>query len=248
MRVSIVSIALAAMFLTALPLAAVADPTPPPSMAVTGSGSVHYAPDIAHLSLGVRAQSASAAAAAKSVNERAQAVIEAVRKLGIADADIATSNYTIEYQPPQQGDAGDPPPVTVQPMPTARKPLPQGGSYVATEEIDVQTSVAKAGSVLDASVGAGSNQTYGISFDTSQRSALYKEALARAVADARSQAEVLAKAAGVSIAGVQSISAGGASVMPAMRGVAAMALATNAPVMAGTGTVDASVEIVFRLR
>jgi uncharacterized protein YggE len=70
------------------------------------------------------------------------------------------------------------------------------------------------------------------------------------VSDARAQAGVLARAAGVSIAGVQSISAGGPSPMPMTQSVfrmAAVAMAP-APVMGGTGTIQASVEIVFRIR
>ena len=241
------SLVTASLLAMALPAGASADTNSanPPLMSVAGSGSVKFAPDIARLSLGVRAESPSAAAAAKSVNGRAQAVIDAMRKLGIADSGITTSNYTIDYQPPQ--DAA-PDQVQSQAMSVAPRPAPPHGTYVATEEIDVQTSVAKAGSVLDASVAAGSNQTYGISFDTSERSTLYREALGRAVADARAQAEVLAKAAGVSIVGIQSISAGGSEVQP-LRGVAMMAAAApNAPVMGGTGTVDASVDVVFKIK
>ena len=218
-----------------------ADQPSPPTIGVSGTGSVHYAPDIANLSLGVRAESPSAASAAKSVNARAQSVIDAVRALGIADAAIATSNYTIDYQPPQQPDTGN------QTMSVARKPLATG-TYVATETIDVKTAIGKAGAVLDAAVAAGSDETYGISFDTSQRQALYREALARAVADARSQAEILAKAAGVDIAGVQSISAGGGTPTPMFRAAALEVAAPSPPVMGGTGSVDATVSVVFKIR
>src|SRR5437899_915432 len=129
-----------------------ADQPPPPSISVTGTGTVHYSPDIARISLGVRGESSTAAAAAKSVNTRAQAVIDALHKLGLSDANIATSGYSIEYQPPRQPDGPPEPmpapaPNQVQTMSTVRKPLPSSGTYVATETIDVRTSIAKAGSV-----------------------------------------------------------------------------------------------------
>jgi len=222
--------------------AARADQPAPPTISVNGTGSVRYAPDIAHLSLGVRAESPSAASAAKSVNARALAVINAVRGLGIADADITTSNYTIDYQPPQQSDAGS------QTMSVARKPPVAAGTYVATETIDVKASIAKAGAVLDAAVAAGSDETYGISFDTSQRQALYRLALARAVADARSQAEILARAAGVDIGGVLSISAGGGVPTPMVRSASFEMAAPAAPVMGGMGTIDATVSVVFKIK
>lgn len=237
----------AAAIVLSVPLAARADAPPVPTMSVTGSGAVTYQPDIARISLGVRAESPSAAAAANMVNARAASVIAALHKLGIADADMTTSDYSIQYQPPNDGY---PQPVEGAPNATTsvapRRPV-QLGSYVASETIDVKSSLAKAGPVLDASVAAGANQTNGISFDTSERTALYREALARAVADARAQAEILAKAAGVSIAGIESISAGGAPgpIQPMVR---MSALAAPAQVMGGTGEVDASVEVVFKIR
>ena|SRR5438132_5891591 len=226
-----------------------ADQPAPPSISVTGTGTVHFSPDIARISLGVRGESSTAAAAAKSVNTRAQAVIDALRKLGLADANIATSGYSIEYQPPRQPDGPPQPmpaPNQVQTMSTARKPLPGSGTYVATETIDVKTSIAKAGSVLDAAVLAGANETYGLSFDTSSREALSRQALARAVADARSQADILAKAAGVSIAGIQSINMGGGP-QPMFRAMA-MAASAEPPVMGGTGSIDISVNVIYRIK
>lgn len=221
------------------PLAANGDSSPAQTITVTGNASVSYAPDIALISLGVRAQSASASAASKSVNQRVSTVIAALHRVGISDADITTSNYTIEFQPSQipesfQPTSGDPPAIM-------RRPLP-GPVYVADESIDVRAPIAKAGTVLDAAIAAGANQSYGLAFDTSQRTALYREALSRAVEDARAQAEVLARAAGVALGAIQTISVGGGQAGP----VAMMRLAApNAQVLGGTGTVDASVEVVY---
>jgi uncharacterized protein len=247
---SIIAITAAAAAVTFSLHPAVADQTAPPSISVSGTGSVKYSPDTASMSLGVRAESSSAAAAAKSVNSRAQSVIDTLRGLGIAEGNITTSNYSIEYQPPQQGDGGPVPmpvPNQVQTMSIARKPLAPSGTYVANETIDVKSPISKAGAVLDAAVSAGANETYGLSFFTSQRATLVRVALARAVADARSQAEILAKAAGVNIAGIQSIRVGGGQPQPMVR--EAMAMAGPAPpVMGGTGTVDVSVDVVYRIK
>lgn len=237
------AVAIAAIVLTA-PLAARAESANLPTLTVTGSGAVTYQPDIARISLGVRAESTSAAASANMINARAASVIAALRKLGIVDADIATSDYSIQYQAP---DNSDPQPMPVQPNSTAPARSARQGTYVATESIDVKTALSKAGQVLDAGVASGANETNGISFDTSARTALYREALSRAVADARAQADILAKAAGVTIAGIQSISvgAGPGPIQPMMRLAAA---AEPAQVMGGTGEVDAQVDVVFRIR
>lgn len=233
---------------------ALADPAPPQTLSVNGSGSWDYAPDIARESFGVRAESASAAAASRSVNERAQAVIAALRKMGIADRDIGTTGYSIQYQPPDvsaqpaisEGVTTTAPPAGQAGFPgEMHRPLPPRGTYVATETIDVKSLLDKAGAVLDAAVGAGANETYGLTFDTSARDLLYRKALARAVASARAQAEILAQAAGVTIAGVQSISAGGNQVMPMFRMATADAAAQ---VLGGTGTITATVDIVYRIK
>jgi len=234
-----------AISLTGLCAPALADPAQPPTISVGGSGSVSYAPDIARISFGVRAQSASAAAAANMVNARAASVIGALRKAGVADADIATSDYTIQYQAPDNGDAQPVNSPNASMSVAPKKPVQ--GYYVATETIDVKTSIAKAGPVLDAGVSAGADETYGISFDTSERTTLYREALSRAVADARAQAETLAKAAGVSIAGILSISVG-SSPGPIEPMVRMAAMSPAATIMGGTGTVDATVQVVYRIK
>jgi uncharacterized protein len=227
------------------PICARADSPPPPTITVNGSGSATYQPDIARISLGVRAESASAAASANMVNARAASVIAALRKLGIADADIATSDYSIQYQPPDNSGAQ---PMGVEPNATSVAPRrPAQGTYVATESIDVKTAIAKAGQVLDAGVASGANETNGIAFDTSARTSLYREALSRAVADARAQAEILAKAAGVTLGGIQSIDVGSGSgpIQPMVR---MAAVAEPAQILGGTAEVDASVEVVFRIK
>jgi uncharacterized protein YggE len=226
-----------------------ADQPAPRTISVSGTGSVHYSPDIARISLGVRGESPTAAAAAKSVNSRAASVIDALRALGIADANITTSGYSIEYQPPPQSDQQPmppPPPGQVQPMSIIRRP-PAHGTYVATETIDVKTSITKAGAVLDGAVTAGANETYGLTFDTSQRQEFSRQALGRAVADARAQAEILAKAAGVEIAGLQSINVGGGAPQPMFRAVM-MSASVQPPVMGGTGTIEVSVDVIYRIK
>jgi uncharacterized protein len=246
------SVAVASLALALRP--ALADPTPTQTLSITGTGSVEYAPDIARESFGVRAESASAAAAARSVNEHAQAVIAALRKMGIADHDIATTGYSIQYQQPDTSAPAASGDSNVSPaMPAGQagfpgeihRPLPRKGVYVATETIDVKSLLDKAGAVLDAAVGAGANETYGLTFDTSARDLLYRKALARAVASARAQAEILSRAAGVTIAGIQSISAGGKQPMPMFRMAAPEAAP---PIMGGTGTIAATVDIVYKIK
>src|SRR6476646_8446032 len=64
---------------------------PVPTLTVSGSGKARVAPDEAHVRLGVVAQAPTARAVQDQVNRTANAVLEAVRKLGIPAEDIQTS-------------------------------------------------------------------------------------------------------------------------------------------------------------
>lgn len=219
---------------------------PPPCISVSTSGSVTYAPDIAHVSFGVRAQSAGASAAAAQVNTRATAVVNELRALGISEANIKTSGYSLEFQ---QNDSSVGAPVSGGPMNgEVHRPIVLG-YYDASETIDVTVSVARAGAVLDGAIKAGANQTYGLSYDTSQRDRLYRQALAAAVSSARMQAVALAAAAGVTLGSVQSISTGGGGPLPSpMAGRMMMASAPAPPVQGGTDTIEASVSVVYAIK
>jgi uncharacterized protein len=59
--------------------------------------------------------------------------------------------------------------------------------------------IARVGEILDLAVGSGATTVSGVRFDLKDRSAAEREALKRAVADARGRAEAAASGAGVSI-------------------------------------------------
>jgi uncharacterized protein YggE len=86
------------------------------------------------------------------------------------------------------------------------------------------------GALLERAVDAGVNQVNDPVLDSSKRKALEREAMARAVEDARLNAETLARAAGVKLGAVRSLN-GSASAppMPMYRQQAVMADAAMAP-------------------
>lgn len=219
---------------------------PPPNISVSASGSVKYAPDIAHVSFGVRAQSAAATEAAAQVNTRAQAVVKQLRSMGISDSDMKTSGYSLDYQ---QNDSGIGANVSNGPLAGEQHRPISLGYYVATETIDVTVSVSQAGAALDGAVKAGANQSFGLSFDTSQRDRLYREALAAAVTSARAQAVALAAAAGVQLGNVIALSTGGGGGPMPMQGRMMMnATLAAPPVMGGTDTIEASVNVIYAIK
>ncbi|HLN47267.1 MAG TPA: SIMPL domain-containing protein [Magnetospirillaceae bacterium] len=224
---------------------AAANPTPPPShgmtnmmmmmehhmtsVSVQGTGEVEYTPDQAHITLGVNGEAPGAAAAASDIAGRANAVIAALKSLGIGDSAITTSGYTLYYR--QATDAVK-------------------AAFVASETIGVKMPIDKAGAAIDAGIRAGANQTYGLTYDTTQRDALYKQAVQRAVVQAHDLADVAATAAGVKLGSVMTITLGGSMpmqpYMPVAR-LATMAVAAPPPIAPGTGTMSATVLVTYSI-
>jgi uncharacterized protein YggE len=107
--------------------------------------------------------------------------------------------------------------------------------------------VGSAGPVLDAAVTAGANVSYGLTYQSSNADALYRTALGRAVAAARSTADAMASAAHVRIVSLFSLSntEQGFGNQPAPR---LMAAAGAAPILPGTDTVTATVYAEYAVK
>jgi uncharacterized protein YggE len=133
----------------------------PQEISVVASGAAEYVPDVARVSLGMRADSPSAATAIDTINKNTAQVIAAVRALGIPASSIKTVGYNLQYRERQ-------PQVAPMPMnPSMPTNLPTGaapGTYEASEMLQVSSPVALAGKVLDAALGAGANESFGLSY------------------------------------------------------------------------------------
>src|SRR5207253_7418024 len=121
--------------------------------------------------------------------DAAAAVIAALKNAGVAAADIQTSQISLSPQTDQNG-------TTIV-------------GYAASASIDVKTTIGKAGSIVDAAVGAGADGVSGPSLSRSDEDALHRDALKKAVSDAGDKAKAIASAAGLTLGGVQTIVEGG---------------------------------------
>lgn len=72
--------------------------------------------------------------------------------------------------------------------------------YLARNAVEARVDdLAKLGEILGATVGAGATNVSGVRFDVKDRDAAEREALTRAVADARARADAAASGAGVKV-------------------------------------------------
>jgi hypothetical protein len=216
------------------------DPAAPErAVTVLGEGQIREAPDIARTTIGVEARAPSAVAATRDAAARMAAVIAAVKKLGVADADIQTSAFSI------RSERTTAPPAS----PRAAPPAPTI-TYVASNSATVTIrDTARTGAILDGAVNAGANEVWGVSFAHSDEAALRRRARELAVADARARAEGLAHAAGVALGEVLSIQEVGLQPFGRAMGQSSIALraAEVTPIEAGEVTIVDRIQIVFAL-
>jgi uncharacterized protein YggE len=156
---------------------------------VTGTGKITVKPDVADISLGVQTQRETAKAARDDAATTMNAIIAALKNLGIADEDIQTSM------------------ISVSPVYDYNSSSPHITGYQVSNVVSVHVKdITKVADVIDDSVAAGANTVNGVSFDVADRTGIENQARDAAVKDARSHADALASAAGVTISGVASIS------------------------------------------
>ena len=202
------------------------------TITMTGHGEVRAAPDMVSVTAGVTTSAATAAAALAANTARMKSVFASLEKLGVAEKNIQTVNFSVS---PQYATGNNEPPRLT--------------GYQVNNEVSVRLDdVTKLGGALDALVSAGANQMNGISFDIREPAPLLEKARTGAVADAQLRAQTYAKAAGVTLGAIQSISEGGGEVRP-LRMAAPMVFAAKAvPVAAGEQSVTADVSIVWEIR
>lgn len=159
---------------------------------VSAEGRTTRVPDIATIRAGVVAQAPTAAAALADQAGRTARVLAALKQAGVADRDIATA--TVGLSPQYRYQDGQPPQIT---------------GYQASNTVAVRfRDVKRAGAILDALVASGANQIDGPELSIDQPDAALDEARLDAMKRARSRADLYARAAGLRVVRILSISEG----------------------------------------
>lgn len=205
--------------LPAAALAAAAEA--PPTVTASGEGRVEVAPDLAWLSFGVSARQPTVAAARDEVARGVARLITLARQQGLKDEHIATAALSVSPEFDWH--------------PETRERRLQG--YVVSRQVTLRLAdLAKLGELTEQALGLGVTDASPARFDTSRRAELENEALAAAARDARSRAEVMAKALGATVGAALRIEAGGSGMAP--QPVMRMAMA-EADAMTGAETYQA---------
>lgn len=220
---------LPALSLAEAPVAVAEDAT----ITVTGSASVTLKADYAQVSVGVSTTAETVQKASEENNAAIFTVIEALKEAGIAEEDIATSNYSVHAEYDYSSFGGQ-----------------KLTGYNVTNQLTVIIrDMEHIGATLDKATAAGANNIYNIEFLSTQADAAQDEATAYAVQDAMRRAKLLADAAGLTLGGIKSISDSSSGWVVSTRTYSSKldAVAGNS-ILPDDTSVSASVTIVFELK
>jgi uncharacterized protein YggE len=192
---------------------------------VLGTGSANVTPDRASFAFGTVSQAQTANAALAASSRAVARVIAALKKAGVAQADLQTSDVSLS---PRMNDNGN-----------------DIVGYTASNTVTTATirKLGDAGDVVDAAVDAGANQVSGPNLLASDQDAAYRTALKAAVAQARTKAETLASASSSTLGRITAIVEGGGGAVPLPLGAKDSAV----PIEPGTQEIEATVTVTFAI-
>jgi uncharacterized protein YggE len=205
---------------------------PIPQIAVTGRGEIKVSPDRATIQVSVQTKAATAAAAAAENATKQQAVLNALRALGLGNDQLSTINYNV--YPEQRYEQN-------------KEPVIVGYNVTNTILVDVR-KLNQVGPVIDAALSHGANMITSLQFYASNTEAARRTAIASAIEKARADAEAAARAAHGSLGNLLEINIASYSPPPRpmmMARASAMAQA-DTPINPGEETL--SVEVSTRWR
>lgn len=200
-----------------------------PTISSSATADAKYSPDRATISIAVQTKAPSATAAAAENATKQNAVLLSLRALGMANDQLSTTGYNVspEYRYPQNS-----------------APILTGYTVTNTILADVH-DLRQLGKVLDTALANGSNVVSSLDFYASNTDEPRQRALTEAVLNARTQADVAARAAGGSLGPLLRLNVGGGSpVQPPRPVYMAKAMDASAPqtqINPGQQTVSVSV-------
>jgi len=180
--------ALSAVLLAAVAMSAGAQSQPPqfaplpPQIVATGHGESKVASDRATIMIAVETRARTAAEAGQANARKLKAVQDTLIRLGVQRDQIATVHYSVSpdwrYEERKQRLVG----------------------YVAMNTLRIQIrKLEQVGQLIDASLAAGANNINSVEFTASMLDSARRVAITAAVAQARADAEAMARAAGGSL-------------------------------------------------
>lgn len=201
---------------------------------VSGEGKVSVPPDVAIISVGVQSQASTVKVAQEQLNSNINKVSEAIKKLGVDQKDIQTTNYSIS---PNYDYRVTPQKIT---------------EYNASSNLSIKVrQIDKSNDVIDTATASGANQVGGISFEVDDKEKWENEAREKAVADAKKKAQQASKIAGFRLGRIINYSENFADGFPRPYAVGAVSLESkeaSTQVEPGSSEITVTVTLSYEIQ
>jgi len=203
---------------------------PIPQISVAAQHEVKVSPDRATIQISVQTRAATAAAAATQNATKLQAVLAALRAIGLTNDQLSTVNYNVH--PDYVHREGKEPQIT-------------GYNVTNTIVADIR-QLSQVGRVIDAALSSGANMMTSLQFYASNTEEARRTAIAAAIAKARADAQAAAAAAGGSLGQLLDISIGAYMPQPPqpmyrMEAMAAARMQADTPIQPGQESLSVTV-------
>jgi uncharacterized protein YggE len=157
---------------------------PQKTISVSSEGTVKVKPDMVYINVGVQTENASSKVAQQENATKMSKVMQILKDMKIAEADIKTTQYTI--YPIETYSEKD------------QRSYITGYRVINTLEVTIR-DISKVGAVIDAVAANDANTVSNIRFTVADPEKYYLQALENATVKAKAKADVLAKQFGIKI-------------------------------------------------
>lgn len=164
--------------------------TLPRTITVVGEGKVRIKPDIAQATIGVDVMKSTVKEASSGARDVMKAVLKVLKEQGVAEKDIQTSGFSVYAERPYSPEG----------------PSEEVLYHVSNQVLVTIRDLDTVETVLGATMEAGANNIYGVTFSLADPSQVESEARKKAVDDAKAKAQELATLNGLKLGDVVSVS------------------------------------------
>ncbi len=225
----------------------------PHEITVSGQGKAFGKPDVALVTLGVTTRAQKSQDAVNQNNDKMNAVIKAIKDLGVDDKDIQTTLYNLtpvyDYPRILQPSSAAPGAILA---PTYVGGGRVFGGYSLDQELSVKIrDFEKISAILDKATAAGATNVGDLQFAIDNPEKVQSEARAKAIANAKEKLADIMRQSGLQVGKLVNISEGYGGYPQPLYGAAAGAkdVATTAPqIQTGQQEVDSTVTLTYQVR
>jgi uncharacterized protein YggE len=235
------------------------------TITVSGDGDVSAKPDLAVMDFSVVSEAKTVAEAMADNTKKMNAIIDVTKSMGVAEKDLQTTGFNISPRYDYVKETATTPVPAISVSGSGGVPVPIDNSiyypsgkrvlagYDITQTLTVKMrDMTKIGQIIEEVTASGANQVGDLQFTIDDPDTVQAQARQKAIDNAKSKAQVLAKQLGVKLTRITSFSEGGYYPAPvrmsyAAKDTAAGEAAVTPSIQTGENKITVNVSITYEI-